>query len=285
MKLSKPVKRTILGSLLVPRTLSSPIRMLPDFLIIGTKRGGTTSMYNYLTAHPCIAPAFQKEPHFFDMNFKRGVNWYRAQFPSRLYQNFIEQYYGRSLITGEATPCYLFFHYHAVKRVVEFLPKIKIIALLRNPIDRAYSHYYHEVSRGNETLSFEDAIQKEDKRTQGEWEKVLSDSNYYSYNLFHYSYLSRGIYIDQIRSWVETFTKNQILVLKSEDLYDNPVGVYKRVISFLGLPDFELKNAKQWNETKYQNEMAPKTRRWLSDHFRHYNNQLYEYLGMDFNWE
>src|SRR5690348_1015601 len=158
----------------VYRGITSPLRLLPDFLIIGTQRGGTTSLYHYLQAHPCIGPASTKEVHFFDMRFHKGLAWYRGHFPSRIDQYAVEQAHGHSLVTGEATALYL-FHPHAPKRVAEALPSVKLIVLLRNPVNRALSHYYHAVKHGQETLSFEEAIQGEEQRTAQEREKLLAD--------------------------------------------------------------------------------------------------------------
>ena len=136
------------------RGLTSPIRLLPDFLIIGAQKGGTTSLYNYVQAQPCVAPAARKEVHFFDrrLNLNKGLTWYRGHFPTR-----VEQYSARHLrlqpfLTGEATPEYLFLPHipHIVARV---LPVIKLILLLRNPVDRAYSQYQHAVVQGTYSMS------------------------------------------------------------------------------------------------------------------------------------
>ena len=137
----------------VYRAVTSPIRLLPDFLIIGTQRGGTTSLYHYLQAHPCIRPASTKEVHFFDTKFHKGLAWYRGHFPTRIEQSSVNRLHGHSLMTGEATALYL-FHPHAPKRVAKALPFVKLIVLLRNPVDRALSHYYHAIKHGYETLSF-----------------------------------------------------------------------------------------------------------------------------------
>src|SRR5579863_6754349 len=123
------------------RAASSRIRLLPDFMIIGTQKGGTTSLYNYLIDHPNISSIFKKEPHFFDFNFYKGVSWYRAHFPSLLEKYYSERVHGQKFITGEASPYYL-YHPLVPQRIKETMPTAytKFIVLLRNPIDRAYSH-------------------------------------------------------------------------------------------------------------------------------------------------
>src|SRR5439155_957892 len=127
-------------------------------------------------------------------------------------------------LTGEASPYYL-FHPRVPKRVRELLPSVKLIVLLRNPCDRAYSHYHHEVRLGVEALPFEAAIEREGERLRGEPEKLLASDTYYSFNHQHYSYLARGVYIDQLLAWRgDLFPKEQLLILRSEDPYANPAA-------------------------------------------------------------
>lgn len=264
------------------RILTSKIRLMPNFIIIGAQRCGTTSLYNYLIEHPCVAPSFQKEVHFFDNNFRKGIAWYRAHFPTLLYKYYVEKIHKRKLITGEASPYYI-FHPHAPRRIKKILPHVKLIILLRNPVDRAFSHYHHEVRLGFETLSFEDAIKKESERLNGEKEKMLQDEDYYSFNYQHYSYLQRGIYIDQIKVWFHLFPRKQILILKSEDFYADPPTTLRQVFRFLNLPNWELREYKKYNYTIYS-KMSTTLRNRLIEYFKPYNEQLSEFLGMNFDW-
>lgn len=263
--------------------LTSPLRLIPDFIIIGAQRCGTTSLYNYLVRHPFVASALEKEVHFFDNNFKKGIIWYRAHFSSFLHKYYFRQAHKRDFITGESTPYYL-FHPHAPKRIFETIPQIKLLVLLRNPVDRAYSHYHHERRLGVETLSFKEAIEKEKQRLTGELEKIVKDENYYSFSHQHYSYLSRGIYLNQIKVWTNLFSKEQILILRSESFYDDPSAVYEKVIKFLDLPIWEFRDYRKYNVGQYRN-MAPALRKCLVDYFKPHNQRLYEYLGIDFNWD
>lgn len=256
---------------------------MPNFIIVGVQRGGTTSLYEYLIQHPYVAPAFKKEIHFFDNNFRKGVFWYRAHFPFLLCKYSFNQRRKIDLVTGEATP-YYFSHPHAPYRIFKVVPRVKIIILLRNPVDRAYSQYHHERKIGVETLSFEEAIEKEKQRLQGEAEKMLEDENYYSFNHQHYSYLSRGIYVDQIKVWMNLFSREQILILKSEDLYNDPPTIYNKVIKFLNLSPWELKEYRKYNVGHYQ-QMDVAVRKRLIDYFEPHNQKLYEYLGVNFGWD
>src|SRR5215467_6288621 len=177
--------------------MTSSLRLLPDFLIIGGQRCGTTSLYYYLTDQPCVYPAATKEVHFFDDHFASGIDWYRAQFPTSAYKNYVERVRHQHFLTGEASPYYL-FHPHAPRRISAALLYVKLIVLLRNPVDRAFSHYWLEVKGRYESLSFEEAIRCEQERIAGECEKMVNDENYHSFKYRRFSYLTRGIYIDQI---------------------------------------------------------------------------------------
>src|SRR5579863_10505639 len=200
-KLSDASSREINTSIPIPlpekfyRGITSPMRLLPDFLIIGAQRGGTTSLFHYLEAHPCIKPAVNKDLHFFDRKYNKGLAWYRGHFPTRIEQYYAQKIRRRAFVTGEASPSYL-FHPHTPRRVVQAIPHVKLIILLRNPVSRAYSQYHHAVELGHESLAFEEAIQGEEERTAREQEKMLRDEHYYSEEFKHRSYLSKGIYVD-----------------------------------------------------------------------------------------
>jgi len=263
--------------------LTCRLRMLPSFFIIGAQRSGTTSLYNYLASHPAIASSLMKEVHFFDFRYRKGVLWYRSHFPTLLYQHFPRSTRGKSCIAGEASPYYI-CHPHAPKRIAAALPQAKLIALLRNPVDRAYSHYHHEVRLGFESLSFRDAVEREEERLRGEMERMLADENYYSFNHHHFSYLSRGLYADQLSLWFRYLPREQFLIIKSEDFYSNPSGIYRQVTEFLGVHAVELKEYKTYNYADYS-VMDPELRDRLIRHFGSHNEQLYEMLGRNLGWD
>lgn len=256
--------------------LTSNSKHVPDFLIIGAQKCGTTSLYNYLIQHPQIIPALYKEVHFFDINFEKGLDWYRRQFPLLLESS------KKWRITGEASPYYI-FHPHTPKRVFQIMPKTKLIVLLRNPADRAYSHYHHQVRMGTESLSFNEAIKKEKSRLKSEIMKMLKDENYHSLPYQYYSYLARGRYVEQLKTWMNLFPMEQFLILKSEDFYSNPAIVFHRVLDFLELPRFELKQYTKDNTGDYL-KLDLQLRNDLLAYFKPYNRQLYKCLGIDFNW-
>jgi Sulfotransferase domain len=270
------------------RGITASIRLLPDFLIIGTQRGGTTSLYRHLKAHPCIGDTSNKDLHFFDRRFHKGLTWYRGHFPTRLEKAYVRQVHKRPFVTGEASPSYL-FHPYAPKRVAQVLPNVKIIVLLRNPVSRAYSQYHHAVELGFERLSFEEAIQGEEERTVEEREKILQDGRYYSEEYKHRSYLSKGIYVEQLQAWMDLFPREQFLIIKSEEFYADPAATFKQVLSFLNLPEAEVemekKEFKQYNTNTYSSKIDPVVRARLIEYFEPHNGRLYEYLGIDLGWD
>ncbi len=248
---------------------------MPDFLIIGTQKGGTTSLYHYLTQHPQILPATQKEVHFFDLNFHHGIDWYRQQFPARESQPLT--------LTGEASPYYL-FHPLVPQRVKALFPRVKLILLLRNPVQRAWSHYNHEVRLGFETLSFAEAIAQESTRLAGEVEKMWADPNYYSYNHQHYTYLSRGIYRNQLKPWMELFPKEQFLIRSSEAFYANPAATLSETLAFLGLPPIEIADYPKYNAGEYAT-LPDGLQSTLNQYFQPHNQQLVDEFSLNFSWD
>jgi len=270
------------------RGVTYPIRMLPDFLIIGAQRGGTTSLYRYLKAHPSIGASSNKDLHFFDRRFRKGVSWYRGHFPTRLEKYVAELLHGLPFLTGEASPSYL-FHPYAPRRAAQVVPHVKLIVLLRNPVSRAYSQYHHARKLGFERLSFEEAIQAEEERFAKENERVLQDEHYYSETYKHLSYLHKGIYVDQLKAWMSVFPRERFLILKSEDFYADPAATFRQVLTFLGLSEVavpvERQEYKQYNNNTYSSSMDPALRKRLQEYFAPHNARLYEFLNVDLGWD
>src|SRR5947207_4592318 len=269
------------------RGASSHLRLVPDFLIIGTQRGGTTALYHYLKTHPCIHGTTGTDTHFFDKKFQQGVSWYRAHFPTRFEKAYARLVSGQAFVTGEASSSYLAYP-HAHRRAARLLPRVKLIVLLRNPVDRAFSQYCHALELGHETLPFEEAIAAEEQRIGREREKIARDEYYYSDAFKHLSYMSRGIYVDQLRAWMRLFPREQFLILKSEDFYADPAATFKRVSAFLNLPEVEPRlnkqEYKQYAHNTYYERMDPAPRQRLLEYFQPHNARLYQLLGTDFGW-
>jgi len=262
------------------RVLTSPFRVFPDFIIIGTEKSGTTSLYDYMIQHPSIFAARTKEVHYFDINYV-GEWWYKSHFPTVFKKNYFKRK-NEKFVTGEATPYYL-FHPLVPQRICQTLPKVKLIVILRNPIDRAYSLYHDNIRKKIENLSFEAAIKKEDERLKDEKEKILANSRYNSIIYWGYSYLTGGIYTQQLKTWFNFFHKNQFLILKTDDLQTNPNQVLNKTFSFLNVDNHEIQNLNTMNVGKYK-PMETSTREFLHDYFYNYNKELENFLNMKFNW-
>jgi hypothetical protein len=262
------------------RHMTAGRRVLPDFIIVGVMKGGTTSLYSYLLQHPQVLPALKKEVHFFDLNHQRGINWYRAHFATR--GEVSRQRHPSRIVTGEASPYYC-FHPHAIRRIAEMAPAAKLILLLRNPVERARSHYYHQVRQGRETLSLELALEQESVRLRGEVDRMLKDESYYSYNHQHYSYSTRGVYVDQLKQVEKYFSPDRILVLHSQDLFRDVQKAYDQVLQFLGLDPWTVRDAAPRHAGAYDRS-SPAVDVRLRRFFAPHNQRLYEHLGKDLGW-
>jgi hypothetical protein len=250
------------------------MRPLPDFLILGAQKAGTTALYAYLRRHPRITGPSWKEVSYFDRHYARGPSWYRGNFPNLLR--------ARGVLVGEASPSYL-FHPLAPQRVKELVPEARLIALVRNPIERALSHYNHELALGRERLTFEDALGAEEGRLEGEEERLRADPRYFSSEWWSHTYKARGRYAEQLERWLEVWPREQLLILPSEELLDEPKRAHADVLEFLGAPAHRLDSYPRVFERQYE-EMKPETRAELADYFAEPNRRLYELLGRDLAW-
>jgi Sulfotransferase domain len=269
--LPEPARKVLRGAYRSYGQATARLRPLPDFLILGAQKAGTTALYAYLSWHPQITGPSFKEVSFFDRHYAHGERWYRAHMPVR-----------RDGIVGEASPSYL-FHPLAPERVARMLPGARLIALLRNPVDRAFSHYQHEVALGREPLSFEGALAREDERMQGELERMLAEPTYFSHAWWNYTYVARGRYAEQLERWFAAFPREQLLVLLTDDLAADTAGTYARTLEFLGAEQRELDSYPRIFERDY-GEMDPATRRDLKQRFVEPNRQLAELLGRELPW-
>ncbi|WP_293338844.1 sulfotransferase [Microcoleus sp. CAWBG58] len=242
----------------------------PDFIIIGSPRCGTTSLYKYITSHPQILPAANKEICFFSEHFNKGLAWYQAHFPPSIDAHHF--------LTGEATPTYL-THPLAASRLHGCLPKVKLIVILRNPVERALSHYQMLVRRGTESRTFEKAIDAELQLLAGTTETSLADKNYWKD--CHYIY--KSLYAWNLKQWMNLFPREQFLILQSEEFYANPAATLSQVFNFLDLPDYQLRDYKQYNGGNYQPANDVVCQR-LREYFQQHNQELAEYVQRQFIW-
>ena len=260
--------------------LTADFHALPDFLIIGAAKSGTSSLYEYLNHHPLILPCVVKEPNYFTVYYDRGLDWYKSCFPYKVQKIFTQ---GKKLITGEATARYYWYPF-AAEHAHRVIPKAKIILLLRNPIDRSYSHYKMRFNNRKVKQSFEEEIRDEPKNLEGEWGKMLNDESYFSFKFNSNGYLSKGLYINYVKKWFEFFPKNQILVIKAEDFFSDPEKITNQTLEFLGMRPFKLKKYEIMRKG-LESQLKPETRQKLVEYFKPYNQHLYKFLERDFGWD
>lgn len=257
------------------RRWTAGLRRLPDFLVIGAQRAGTTSLAQALGLHPEVWMAPGKEIHYFDLQFERGERWYRSHFPLRAA--------GRHRAVGEATPYYL-FHPTSAERAGALLPHARLVCLLRDPVERAWSHFNHERQSGHEPLEdFEAALDAEDERiadTSPEAHPGVTDIRR-AHQWF--SYAGRGDYAQQLAVWLRHFPREQLLVESSEDLFTDPTGVLARVAEHLGLERPLPSNLPHANRGSTR-AMPEAARDRLQERYADESRALSELLGRSFDW-
>ncbi|MFY9934459.1 MAG: sulfotransferase [Streptosporangiaceae bacterium] len=258
-------------------------RMTPGFLIVGAQRGGTTSMYRTLSQHPAILKAvLHKGVHYFDTGYEHGPAWYRGHFPLRAKAARVQRATGEQPLTFESSPYYM-FHPLAAQRISRDLPGVKLLVLVRDPVERAYSAHAHELARAYETEPFERALELEDARLDGEAERIISQPTYHSHSHQHHAYLTRGRYAEQLERLAGLFGRERLHVVDSGLFFTDPEPVYDGVLDFLGLrqhgyPAFERHNARP------RSPMPETLRSRLDEHFRPHDERLADWLGHTPSW-
>jgi hypothetical protein len=279
-----PVKRIVHTGTRTYGRLTAGRRMLPSFLICGGQRCGTTSLYRALAQHPAILKAvLHKGVHYFDIGYHRGPNWYRAHFPVKRRADRIAARLGVTPQTFESSPYYM-YHPHAVARIAADLPDVKVVVLVRDPVERAHSQYAHEVARGFESEpSFARALALETDRLALAREVFRVDPNHYSFSHQHHAYTERGEYADHLDRLATHVGRDRIHVVDSGRFFADPGPEYDAVLDFLGLPrlgypPFERHNGRE------RSALDPVLRKRLATHFAPYDDRLVEWLGRAPSW-
>ena len=254
--------------------LTSSIRVLPDFFIIGVVRSGTTSMYHYLDEHPSIVKSAYDELGFFDDNFRLGWAWYKTLFPTNITKKIIKRKTG-NFLTFDDTPFYI-YNEDVAKKIKNYFPKTKLIIILRNPIDRAYSNYHLGVRMGDEKRTFDQAVDDEMQKI-AEYNEIEMD------DYISQSYLGRGIYAKQLEIWLKYFPASVIKILESERFSNDTEKTMNEVFEFLDLPNHNIRNLKKKNVAEYP-PMRTETRQKLCNFFSEYNEKLYDMLKVRYDW-
>jgi hypothetical protein len=264
------------------QVLTKQYRTFPDFLIIGVMKGGTSSLFYHLLQHPQILKPLQKELRFFSRNYTPDRSEYQKFFPLKATQQVKARLIRKPVITGEATPNY-FFYPTAASRVWHHLPNVKLIVLLRNPVDRAYSHYQHLITRSAYPYTFEEAIQKELEELPAVRDRYFSNPLIHDYRLTRFSLLERGKYSNHLARWLSYFASQQLKVFSSERFFQDPARVYQEATAFLGLDPDHKQEFKPRNINQYD-PLSSETREWLVNFYRPYNQALVNRLGASLPW-
>jgi hypothetical protein len=235
-----------------------------DFIICGTQKGGTSALDAYLREHPEICMADKKEVHYFDKekHFSSGKPDYSE------YHTFFRPRKSHKIL-GEATPLYMYWK-DVPRRIWEYNSNMKIIVILRNPIERAYSHWNMTRTKNSEDLSFWDAIKKENERC----------SNALPRQHRKYSYIDRGFYLVQLRRIWSYFPKERVLVIKNEDLKQKPQDTLDNLCEFLEINKFKDVVPKNVHSRPYVSSMSKKEKDYLKSIFEHEIKEL----EIELNW-
>lgn len=280
----KPVQPVARKAYLSVGPLTSRFRMAPSFIVIGGQRCGTTTIFKTLSDHPQVMrPPVEKGTDYYTLNYERGIDWYRGHFPLRVSGQIQSRASAGPAVAFEACTYYM-FHPFALERLAADFPDIKLVAMLRDPVERAYSAYKHELARGFETeTDFVRALELEDQRLYGEIEKMAADPSYESLAHRHQAYLRRGQYADQLKRAFDHFSREQIHVMDSEAFFVAPAQEFARLIDFLGLRPYAPARFDQHNARPSSPMPAPARER-LIQHYMPYDDRLEELLGRRLAW-
>ncbi len=254
--------------------ITASTRVLPDFIIIGTVRSGTTSLYYNICEHPSVLPAAYDEIGFFDSNYHLGIKWYQSMFPKQKQMEEIKKNTGFA-VTGEDTPFY-FWKKEAIDRIFQYLPNVKIIAIFRNPIDRAFSNYNLGVRMKTEKSTFEETIDEEIKFLEKNSFREAIDRKR--------SYVTKGIYENQIQNWLKIFPNKQIHMISTEEMEKKPIETLQKVFKFLDIPDYRITNPQKQKSADYK-KMDFKTRQKLLEFYRPHNERFFDIIKQRFDWD
>lgn len=231
---------------------TAPWRPLPSAIIIGAMKGGTTTLNDWLRLHPEISFSTIKEIHYFDENFDKGLRWYRSFFP--LWEPFLGAH-----CALEATPAYIYRAATVAPRMHALLPNTRLILMLRDPVKRAISHYSHRLNRGLEPRTAREALISDEG-----WRPGTANG-----------YKRRGLYAEQIESFLRYYPRDQLLVVKSEDFFADPGKIFEIVQLFIGVSAIPVAEGLQpKNVSRTRPEVPPEVVQHLTDYYDGPNRQL-----------
>lgn len=250
-------------------------RRWPDFMLIGAPKCGTSSLFTYLEQHPDMAPPLQKELHYYSIHYHLGKIFYKANFPMTT---------DKRPITGEASPSY-YWHPHVPMRVKRDMPDVRLVMLMRDPVDRAYSDYWMQVRQKAENMTWEWAVKYEKARVDHYYRHLQDHPYSWSNNLSCYAYQLRGRYHLHVRRWLDAFPRDQLLFITTEELHNEPQETYDRVCEHVGLDPFEPE-FRHYNVHKGSYpEMEPRLHHTMDLSFEDDNEALLKLLpDLEIDW-
>lgn len=256
------------------RLATQTFRQLPTTVIVGAQKAGTTQLYAYLVKHPRCFEAANKEVSYFSKHAQRSVAWYRSRFPLS-YQ--VNRKRGHVM---EASPSYLPTP-SALRQMQQVLPKARIVALLRDPVSRAFSHYQHRKTRHLESRSFVECVEEELRANEFPPELgVCLDPNAAPM----LGYVARGYYALQLELLLKLYPRVRVLIMDSSSLFKDTAAACNRVFDYMGLENFDVEPTKIFNRGDYREVIDPAVAERLREHYRPYDALLCDLLGQEFGW-
>lgn len=214
------------------RALRRGERELPTYFIVGAKRAGTTSVDEYLVEHPLVVRGLvEKGCRYYDVNYHRGPAWFRSHLPLRADIDRLQRTLGSRPVFGESSPYYS-FHPDAPARIAADVPGARLLFVLRDPVERAWSHYRYEVARGFEDLAPDAALSAESGRLR----QADEQARWFSHR--HHSYVGRSRYAEGLRRLLDHFPTDQVLLVRSEDVFTAPQATMARVFEHVGVAPY-----------------------------------------------
>tara|TARA_Y100001949_G_scaffold20490_1_gene14584 strand:+ start:617 stop:1630 length:1014 start_codon:yes stop_codon:yes gene_type:complete len=262
--------------------ITSKYRLLPDFLIFGGTRSGAMTLQRYLIKHPTVY--CKRNIHFFEYTITNDVNWYKSHFPTENYKNKTEKKFNQPLRIGEQTGTYMFYP-EVPSRVQKTIPNVKLIAVLRNPIDMVFSRYNHMRNQGIEVSPFDEAVNMEIKRMDIiEKDEKIKIHNPFFENSMIFNYIRHGNYAEKLKDWFKHFSREQFLIFTNTELTNDTTKFVKKTFEFLGLEPINNIDYIKHNVGEYPNKMDNSTKKKLEDYFKPFNEELNKLLERNLNW-
>lgn len=252
------------------------LRKLPNFIIIGAQKAATSTLHEYLALHTNVQKPPIKETLFFSANYDRGVNYYKSIFPI----------HKKGKLTFESTPDYL-SHPNAPNLCHKLLPDVKLLVILRNPVDRAFSHFNFVKAYGGEdaSMTFETGLELESERIHNAMNIINHDRYHASLMLSRYSYKRNSEYAGHIKNWLKYYKKENFLFIDFNELKKQPNKVLNAIYAFIGIEHESIEDSIVANKSSYSNSINKDTKEVLSGHFKKHNLELFNLINHQFDWK